>query len=200
MHPGAKAPYGGGWQQTAKEGRGWQGMAKDGRGWQAAPSSVPGPGGICRATMWASGRAELVLLCNGGGQACGSLFWCRLRMVKIPWQPACSCLTLPASGLGFGWFDPFAADLAESPSTAFPAQGQMVSLHSHRLLLPALDEDLDLENKALYFLLKEQADGLPRWELSCLCNLLSPAASLNTSHGTKCLLLAGVLLSPSPLR
>lgn len=72
----------------------------------------------------------------------------------------------------------------------------MVALNSHGLVLSALYEDLDLENATLCFLLRE----LPRGELSWLRHLCSPAASLKTPRGAKCLLLAGVLLSSSPQR
>lgn len=110
-----------------------------------------------------------------------------------PPDPASLCV-------GFRLVWSFHSGPRRAPSAAFPAQGQTVALNPHGLVLSALYKDLELENKPLCFLPKEQAAGLPRRELSGLCNLYSPTASLKSSRRAKCLSLAGVLLSSSLLR
>lgn len=164
-----------GHQGTSGDGRGHQGMAGDIRGWQAAPLSwEPEASAEPR-------HRQLGAVGHWGGQTCGSLFGSQLRMLDAP-LGASELLPDPASlwaEFWLVWSSP--SRPRRAPSSAFPARGRMVALHSHGLVLSALYEDLDLKNKTLYFLLKEQGDGLPRRELSWLCNLLLPATSLKTS-------------------
>ena len=132
----AKAPGG---QGTAGDIRGHQGMAGDIRGWQ-------GTAGDGRQLLCAGNQRHLqshdtcswVLLGTGGGQTCGSLFGSQLRMLDAP-LGASELLPDPASLWAEFWLVwCFPSRPRRAPSTAFPARGQMVALHSHGLVLSAL--------------------------------------------------------------